>query len=103
MSDHPAAPRLTYKQAGVDIAAGDSMVDQIRHLCQRTHSTRVLGKHGAFAGLFRLDYNEKLFARNYQEPVLIACTDGVGSKIKIAAELQKVRHRRHRSGRHERQ
>ncbi len=80
---------ITYKDAGVDIDAGDSMVDQIKHLCQRTYSTRVLGKYGAFAGLFRLDYNEKLFARNYKEPVLIACTDGVGTKIKIAAALKK--------------
>ena len=80
---------ITYKDAGVDIVAGDTMVDQIKHLCQRTHSTRVLGKYGAFAGLFRLDYNEKLFAKNYKDPILIACTDGVGSKIKIAAELKK--------------
>ncbi len=80
---------LTYKQAGVDIDAGDQMVERIQHLCARTHSTRVLGKHGAFAGLFRLDYNEKLFARNYKEPVMIACTDGVGPKIKVAAQLRK--------------
>jgi phosphoribosylformylglycinamidine cyclo-ligase len=80
---------MTYKEAGVDIAAGDSMVEQIKHLCQRTHSTRVLGKYGAFAGMFRLDFNEKLFARNYKEPVLIACTDGVGTKIKVAAAAKK--------------
>ncbi len=80
---------ITYKQAGVDIDAGDAMVDQIQHLCARTHGPRVLGKYGAFAGLFRLDFNEKLFARNYREPVLIACTDGVGTKIKIAAQMKK--------------
>ena len=80
---------MTYKSSGVDINAGDAMVDQIRHLCQRTHSTRVMGKYGAFAGLFRLDFREKLFARNYKDPVLIACTDGVGTKIKIAAQLKK--------------
>lgn len=85
MSSNP----LTYKDAGVDISAGDSMVDQIKHLCQRTHSTRVLGKYGAFAGMFRLDYPEKLFRKNYKDPVLIACTDGVGTKIKIAAALKK--------------
>ncbi|HUO09319.1 MAG TPA: phosphoribosylformylglycinamidine cyclo-ligase [Phycisphaerae bacterium] len=88
MPDKPIS--LTYKDAGVDIAAGDEMVDQIKHLCQRTHSTRVLGRYGAFAGLFRLDFGEKLFARNYKDPVLIACTDGVGTKIKIAAELKKL-------------
>jgi phosphoribosylformylglycinamidine cyclo-ligase len=80
---------LTYKAAGVDIGAGDKMVDEIKHLCQRTHSARVMGKYGAFAGLFRLDFKEKLFARNYKEPVLIACTDGVGTKLKIAAALKK--------------
>ncbi len=80
---------LTYKQAGVDIDAGDTMVDQIKHLCARTYGPRVLGKWGAFAGLFRLDFNEKIFARNYKEPVLIACTDGVGTKIKVAAEMKK--------------
>ncbi len=80
---------VTYKQAGVDIDAGDTMVDNIKHLCARTYSPRVLGKYGAFAGLFRLDFNEKLFARNYKEPVLIACTDGVGTKIKIAAQMKK--------------
>ncbi len=80
---------ITYKRAGVDIAAGDTMVERIRHLCQRTHSTRVLGGYGGFAGLFRLDYNEKLFARNYKEPVLVACTEGVGTKVKIAAARKK--------------
>jgi phosphoribosylformylglycinamidine cyclo-ligase len=83
---------MTYKDAGVDIAAGDSMVERIKHLCQRTHSTRVLGKYGAArggAGLFRLDFNEKLFQRNYKDPVLIAGSGGVGSKIKIAAALKR--------------
>ncbi len=80
---------LTYKGAGVDIDAGDAMVDQIKHLCARTYGPRVLGRYGAFAGLFRLDFNEKIFARNYKEPVLIACTDGVGTKIKVAAEMKK--------------
>jgi len=81
--------KLTYRDAGVDIDAGDRMVDDIKHLCSRTYSSRVLGKYGGFSGLFRLDYNEKLFARNYKEPVLISCTDGVGTKIKIAAQLKK--------------
>jgi len=78
---------LTYKGSGVDITAGDAAMDRIKSLCQRTHSTRVLGQYGA--GLFRLDFPEKLFARNYKAPVLIARTAGVGSKIKIAAALKK--------------
>ena len=40
-----------------------------------------MGPYGGFAGLFRLDYNEKLFKRNYKEPVLVGCTDGVGTKL----------------------
>jgi len=78
---------MTYAAAGVDIESGDQVVPMIRHLLRRTHGPRVLGRHGAFAGMFRLDYNEKLFRRNYREPVLVACTDGVGTKVKLAARL----------------
>lgn len=78
---------MTYAASGVDIEAGDKMVGMIRHLTARTFGPRVIDRHGGFAGFFRLDYNEKLFARNYKEPVLVACTDGVGTKVKLAAEL----------------
>ncbi len=53
-------------------------------LMRRTHSPRVLPAEGGFAGLFQLDFAGKLFARNYQDPVLVACTDGVGTKLKVA-------------------
>ena len=62
------------------------MVDLIKPALRRTHSQRVMGQHGAFAGMFRLDYNETLFKRNYRDPVLVACTDGVGTKVKLAAD-----------------
>ena len=75
---------MTYKDAGVDIDAGEDMVHLIRPLVKRTFGPRVMGSFGGFAGLFRLDYNEKLFKRNYADPVLVACTDGVGTKLKIA-------------------
>lgn len=78
---------LTYAGSGVDIEAGDRVVDLIKPMLRRTHQTRVIGQHGGFAGMFRLDYNEKLFKRNYRDPVLVACTDGVGTKVKLAAEL----------------
>lgn len=78
---------MTYAAAGVDIDAGDEVVRRIKPLLKRTYGPRVLGKHGAFAGMFRLDYNEKLFKKNYRDPVLVACTDGVGTKIKLAAQL----------------
>jgi phosphoribosylformylglycinamidine cyclo-ligase len=81
----PVKP-LTYKEAGVDIDAGDEVVDRIKGLLKRTHGPRVMGQHGAFAGMFRLDYNQKLFKRNYKDPVLVGCTDGVGTKVILAAE-----------------
>ncbi len=84
----PAKRGLTYAQSGVDIDAGDRAVDLIKRAMRRTHGPRVIGEHGAFAGMFRLDYNEKLFKRNYRDPVLVACTDGVGTKVKLACDLK---------------
>jgi len=83
------AKGLTYAQAGVDIEEGDRFVDLIQRHVRRTHGPRVLHNPWGFAGLFRLDYNEGLFKRNYAEPVLLACTDGVGTKIKLAIEMKK--------------
>jgi len=85
--DAPQPKPLTYADAGVNIEAGDRVVDLIERAVRRTHGPRVLGPLGGFAGMFRLDYNEQLFKRNYREPVLVACTDGVGTKVKLAAEL----------------
>jgi len=80
---------LTYSQSGVHIDANDRMVDLISETVKRTHSPRVMHLHNSFAGLFRLDYDEKLFKRNYRNPVLVACTDGVGTKVKVAAMMKK--------------
>lgn len=82
-----AGKPLTYADSGVDIEAGDTMVSMIQGLMRRTHGPRVIDRPGGFAGLVRLDYNEKLFRRNYKEPVLVACTDGVGTKVKLASQL----------------
>lgn len=82
-----AGKPLTYADSGVDIEAGDTMVGMIQGLMRRTHGPRVIDRPGGFAGLVRLDYNEKLFRRNYKEPVLVACTDGVGTKVKLASQL----------------
>jgi len=89
MTSTPATP-ITYKQAGVDIDAGDEMVRLIKPLVERTLGPRVMGGLGGFAGLFRLDYNERLFRRNYREPVLVACTDGVGTKLKVAFVMDRL-------------
>ncbi len=81
---------MTYKQAGVDIDAADEFVRRIRSLVERTTSPRVMGNYGGFAGLFRLDYNERLFKRNYREPVLAAATDGVGTKLLVALAADRL-------------
>ena len=78
---------MTYAASGVDIEAGDEAAERIRHHLKRTYGPRVMGQEGAFAGMLRLDYNEKLFSRNYKDPVLVACTDGVGTKVKLAIKL----------------
>ncbi len=78
--------QITYRDSGVDITANDRMVDLIGPIVRSTYGPRVMASHGGFAGLFRLDYREDLFKRNYKEPVLVACTDGVGSKILLARE-----------------
>jgi len=88
MSDHASA--MTYRDAGVDIDAADEMVERIKPLVRRTFTPRVMDQYGGFAGLFRLDYNEKLFKRNYREPVLVGCADGVGTKLKVAFQAEKV-------------
>jgi phosphoribosylformylglycinamidine cyclo-ligase len=49
-------------------------VERISHTMRDTYGPRVIARHNAFAGLFRLDFNEQLFRRNYRNPVLVACT-----------------------------
>lgn len=76
---------LTYKDSGVDLELYGESMRRIQRLMHRTHSPRVIRNDGGFAGLFQLDFAGGLFARNYQDPVLVACTDGVGTKLKVAA------------------
>ena len=80
---------LTYEGSGVNIEANDQMVDKIYSSVSSTFGPRVMALKGGFAGMFRLDYDEKLFRKNYKEPVLVACTDGAGSKVQLASELKK--------------
>jgi phosphoribosylformylglycinamidine cyclo-ligase len=82
----PSRKKLTYKDAGVDVSANDRMVELIKPIVRGTYGPRVVGGHGGFAGMLRLDYREDLFKRNYKDPILVACTDGVGSKILLARQ-----------------
>ena len=84
------AKRITYKESGVDIEAGDAVAKGIGRLARSTFGPRVVKNDMGFAGLFRLDYNEKLFKRNYRDPVLLACTDTAGSKLKLAITMKKL-------------
>ncbi|MDO8644930.1 MAG: phosphoribosylformylglycinamidine cyclo-ligase, partial [bacterium] len=72
-----------YKQAGVDIDAGNSFVQKIKPFLKKTERPEVLSRLGHFAALFQLN---KL---KYENPVLVSCTDGVGSKLKIAIEMNR--------------
>ncbi len=73
-----AAPTVSYRDAGVDIAAGEAAVDRIRHLAASTARPEVLGGIGGFGGCFALP------AGRYRQPVLVAGTDGVGTKLQVA-------------------
>jgi phosphoribosylformylglycinamidine cyclo-ligase len=71
----------TYKQSGVDIAAGDTLVERIKPFAARTNRPEVISGVGGFGGLFAIP------AGKYSHPVLVAGTDGVGTKLKIAFAL----------------
>ena len=81
--------KLTYRDAGVDLELYDKTLTAMAPFLKRTHGPRVLDGFGGFASLFSLDYNSRLFARNYRHPVLVSCTDGVGTKLKVAAMMNK--------------
>src|SRR5271163_5108506 len=73
----------TYKQAGVDIAAGDALVDRIKPLAAATDRPGVLGGIGGFGALFDLK------AAGFRDPVLVSTTDGVGTKLRIAIDTDR--------------
>ncbi len=78
---------LSYKQSGVDLDVYNEAMKRLPRLMHRTFSPRVRQLDGGFAGLFQLDFDGRLFRRNYQQPMLVACTDGVGTKLKVAQML----------------
>ena len=77
-----ASPGLTYRDAGVDIDAGNEVVERIKPLVRRTLRPEVLGGVGLFGGLFDL-------SSRYKEPVLVSGTDGVGTKLILAKQLNR--------------
>ncbi len=79
----PRRKSLSYRDAGVDIDAGDSLVEAIKPAVARTRRPGVLAGLGGFGGLFEIPPGR------YREPVLVSGTDGVGTKLKLAAELNR--------------
>jgi phosphoribosylformylglycinamidine cyclo-ligase len=75
---------ITYKDSGVDLELYEESMQRLPKLMHRTFTPRVLRNDGGFAGLFALDFSQKLFARNYAEPILVSGTDGVGTKLKVS-------------------
>lgn len=73
----------TYKAAGVDIEAGDETVKRIKPLVRSTFNKNVLADIGMFGGFYEADFKE------FEKPVLVASTDGVGTKLKVAFMLDK--------------
>ncbi len=76
--------KITYRDSGVDLETYQESMARLPNLLRRTHCPRVLPWNNGFAGLFRLDFSGGLFSRNYEEPVLVSGTDGVGTKLKVA-------------------
>ena len=81
---------ITYADAGVSIEANARWVDSIRSAMASTYGPRVCSRHGGFAGLFRLDFEEGLFRRGYRRPLLVGCTDGVGTKVLLGIQTGRV-------------
>ncbi len=79
MTPTPPPPPLSYKDAGVDIDAGDALVERIKPLARKTMREGVLAGIGGFGALFEVP-------KRYREPVLVSGTDGVGTKLKLAFE-----------------
>ena len=94
----PSAPKnLTYADAGVDIDAGNAMVERIKPMVRATRRPGADAEIGGFGGLFDLK------AAGFRDPVLVAANDGVGTKVKIAIESGLFRHHRDRPRRDVRQ
>ena len=81
-SEPSVTQSLSYRDAGVDIDAGDQLVENIKPFAKRTMRPEVLGGLGGFGALVEI-------SKKYREPVLVSGTDGVGTKLKLAFQLNK--------------
>ena len=82
MSDKSKPQSLSYKDAGVDINAGNDLVKRIKGIAKQTRRPEVMGGLGGFGALCKIP-------KGYDEPILVSGTDGVGTKLKLATELNK--------------
>ena len=71
---------ISYKDAGVDIKAGDELISKIKPIAKETNRKEVLGGLGGFGSLFEIP-------KKYKNPILVSGTDGVGTKLKLAFDL----------------
>ena len=86
VSQHPKMTEnkgsLSYRDAGVDIDAGNALVDRIKHVAKRTRRPEVMAGLGGFGALCQIP-------KGYSEPILVSGTDGVGTKLKLAMDLNR--------------
>lgn len=82
MSNNSNTTPLSYKDAGVDIDAGNALVERIKHVAKKTTRPEVLGGLGGFGGLCEIP-------AGYKQPVLVSGTDGVGTKLRLAMDLNR--------------
>ncbi|MFA7553388.1 MAG: phosphoribosylformylglycinamidine cyclo-ligase [Spongiibacteraceae bacterium] len=80
MTENNNKPSLSYKDAGVDIDAGNALVERIKHVAKRTRRPEVMAGLGGFGALCEIP-------KGYDEPVLVSGTDGVGTKLRLAMDL----------------
>ena len=80
MTDKQKTQGLTYKDAGVDIDAGNALVERIKHISKATRRPEVMGGLGGFGALCEIP-------EGYRSPVLVSGTDGVGTKLRLAMQL----------------
>src|SRR5690348_4872263 len=83
MPRHRSNSSLTYAEAGVDISAGNALVERIKPLAKSTRRVGADAGLGGFGALFDLK------ACGYKDPILVSSTDGVGTKLKVAIECGK--------------